>query len=57
MLSQWSERKIHFLMWQITILILFLTFEVHVTEASCDETQMTFSQNHDKGISPSGKTL
>ena len=41
------------LMWQITILILFLTFEVHVTEASCDETQMTFSQNHDKGNSPS----
>ena len=50
-----SERKIHFLMCEITILILFLTFKVHVTEASCDETQMTFSQNHDKGISPSGK--
>ena len=43
------------IMWQITILILFLTFEVHVTEASCDETQMTFSQNHDKGNSPNGK--
>ena len=43
-------------MWQqITILILFLAFEVHVTVASCDETQMTFSQNHDKGISPNGK--
>ena len=46
-----------FLMWQITIFIIFITFEVHMTEASCDETQLSFSQNYDKGISPSGKIL
>ena len=28
-----------------------------MTEASCDETQLSFSQNYDKGISPSGKIL
>ena len=51
----WLEGKMLFLMWQITILMIFITFEVHMTEASCDETQLSFSQNYDKGISPSGK--
>ena len=53
----WLEGKMLFLMWQITILMIFITFEVHMTEASCDETQLSFSQNYDKGISPSGKIL
>ena len=46
-------------MWQqiITSSIYFLAVEVHVNDASCDETHMIFSQNHDKGISPNCKTL
>ena len=46
-------------MWQqiITSLIYFLAVGVHVTDASCDETHMIFSQNHDKGISPNCKTI
>ena len=48
-----------FVMWQqiITSLIYFLAVGVHVTDASCDETHMIFSQNHDKGISPNCKIL
>ena len=53
----WLEGKMLFPMLQITILIIFLTFEFHMTEASCDETQLSFSQNYDKGISPNGKIL
>ena len=46
-------------MWQqiITSLIYFLAVGVHVTDASCAETHMIFSQNHDKGISPNCKIL
>ena len=46
-------------MWQqmIRSLIYFLAVGVHVTDASCDETHMIFSQNHDKGISPNCKTI